>query len=78
MPSRIYEITFIGEAGATLRAAFDDCEVSIGTGTTTLRAEMPDQSGLSGLIHRINGLGLEVIDVTLVAPQPATLYPKTP
>ena len=72
MPSRTYEITFTGEAGATLRSAFDDCEVTIGTGTTTLRAQVPDQSGLSALISRINGLGLEVIDVTLVAPQPAT------
>ena len=72
MPSRTYEITFTGEAGATLRAAFDDCEITIGTGTTTLRADLPEQSGLSGLIQRINGLGLEVIDVTLVAPQPAT------
>ena len=72
MPSRTYEITFTGEAGATLRSAFDDCEVTIGTGTTTLRAQMPDQSSLSALINRINGLGLEVIDVTLVAPQPTT------
>ena len=72
MPSRTYEITFTGEAGATLRAAFDDCGVTIGTGTTTLRAQVPDQSGLSALISRITGLGLEVIDVTLVAPQPAT------
>ena len=76
MPSRTYEITFTGEAGATLRSAFDDCEVTIGTGTTTLRAQVPDQSGLSALISRINGLGLEVIDVTLVAPQPAT--PRRP
>lgn len=78
MPSRTYEITFTGEAGATLRAAFDDCEVTIGTGTTTLRARVPDQAGLSALINRINGLGLEVIDVTLVAPQPATPRRKTP
>ena len=70
MPSRTYEITFTGEAGATLRAAFDDCEVTVGTGTTTLRADLPDRGGLSGLIQRINGLGLEVIDVNLVAPQP--------
>ena len=68
----------MGQAGATLRAAFDDCEVTVGTGTTTLRADLPDRGGLSGLIRRINGLGLEVIDVTLVAPQPATPRPKTP
>jgi hypothetical protein len=78
MPSRTYEITFTGEAGATLRAAFDDCEVTIGTGTTTLRAQLPDQASLCALINRINGLGLEVIDVTLVAPQPAPPRRKTP
>jgi hypothetical protein len=79
MPSRTYEITFTGEAGATLRAAFDDCEVTIGTGTTTLRAQVPDQSSLTALINRISSLGLEVIDVTLIAPQPATPpRPKTP
>jgi hypothetical protein len=70
MPLRTYDVTFMGQAGATLRAAFDDCEVTVGMGTTTLRADLPDRGGLSGLIQRINGLGLEVIDVSLVAPQP--------
>ena len=70
MRARTYEITFMGQAGAALRAEFDDCEVSIGPGTTTLRAELPDQGALSGLMERITGLGLEVIDVSLVAPSP--------
>jgi hypothetical protein len=68
--SHTYEITFVGQAGPALRAEFDDCEVSIGPGTTTLRAELPDQGALSGLMDRITGLGLEVIDVSLVAPSP--------
>src|SRR5215471_1579979 len=62
-----YEITFTGEAGSTLRAAFADCQISIGSGTTTLRAELPDQGALTGLVARITGLGLEVVDVHLVA-----------
>jgi hypothetical protein len=66
--AQTYEITFLGQAGTTLRAEFDDCEVTIGPGTTTLRAELPDQGALSGLIERINSLGLDVIDVSLVAP----------
>ena len=70
MRSHIYEITFTGQAGSALRAEFDDCEVSIGPGTTTLRAELPDQGALSGLMDRITGLGLEVIDMHLVAPSP--------
>jgi hypothetical protein len=68
--SQIYEITFTGQAGSALRAEFDDCEVTLGPGTTTLRAELPDQGALSGLMDRITGLGLEVIDMHLVAPSP--------
>jgi hypothetical protein len=68
--SQIYEITFTGQAGSALQAEFDDCEVRLGPGTTTLRAEVPDQGALSGLMDRITGLGLEVIDMHLVAPSP--------
>ena len=50
MQAQTYEITFLGQAG------------------TTLRAELPDRGALSGLIERISSLGLDVIDVTLVAP----------
>jgi hypothetical protein len=69
--SQTYEITFLGQAGETLRAEFDDCEVTIGPGTTTLRAELPDRGALSGLIERISSLGLDVIDVSMVATPPA-------
>jgi hypothetical protein len=67
MRSQTYEITFSGQAGATLGAEFDDCEVTIGPGTTTLRAEVPDQAALTGLVQRITGLNLEIILVRLVA-----------
>ncbi len=70
MRSRTYKITFVGQAGATLRAEFDDCEVTIGPGTTTLRAELPDRGALTGLMDRISSLGLDVIEVSLVAPPP--------
>jgi hypothetical protein len=68
--AQTYEITFTGQAGTALRAEFDDCEVTVGQGTTTLRAELPDQGALSGLVQRITGLGLEVIHMHLVAPPP--------
>jgi hypothetical protein len=58
------------DLGHPLRAEFDDCEVTIGPGTTTLRAELPDRSALTGLMERISGLGLDVIDVSLVASPP--------
>ena len=69
--SQTYEITFTGQAGAALRAEFDDCEVTVGPDTTTLRAELPDQAALLGLVQRVTGLRLEVIHMRLVAPPPA-------
>ena len=70
MQSPIYEITFTGQAGSALLAEFDDCEVTVGSGTTTLRAELPDQAALLGLVERITSLRLEVVNVHLVAPPP--------
>ena len=65
---RMYEITFTGQAGPAVGAEFDDCEVILGGGMTTLRAELPDQCALSGLIQRIISLHLEITQVHLVAP----------
>jgi hypothetical protein len=64
----IYEIVFAGQADRTLRAQFDECRVSTGPDTTTLRAELPDQAALGGLVERIVGLGLEIIRILLVTP----------
>jgi hypothetical protein len=68
---RTYEITFTGQAGPVLRAEFDDCEISVGPATTTLRAELPDQGALHGLMQRISSLRLELLDVSAVASPPA-------
>jgi hypothetical protein len=66
--SQTYEITFRGQAGATLRSVFDDCEVTIGPDSTTLRAELPDPAALAGLVNRITDFRLELIHMRLVAP----------
>ena len=68
MRSQTYEITFADQAGRTLRAEFDDCEITVDTGATTLRAELPDQAALTVTPLRINGLGLEVIEMHRIAP----------
>ena len=68
MGSQTFEVTFLGQAGATLRAEFDDCEVTVGRGMTTLRAELPDQGALNRLVERILGLGLKVVHMHLIAP----------
>ena len=64
--SLTYEIIFRGQAGAVTRAEFDDCQVTIGPDTTTLRCGLPDQAALAGLIQRIIGLRLEIIQVLLI------------
>jgi hypothetical protein len=66
-----YEMTFAGRAGKTLCAQFDDGNVATGPDTTTLRAELADPAALSGLVQRIAGLGLEVIDLHRVTPPSA-------
>jgi hypothetical protein len=64
--SRRYEITFTGRAGTVLQAEFDDCEISLGPGTTTLHREVLDQAALYGLLQRIASFGLELIDLSVV------------
>ena len=66
MPSRTYEITFVGQADTVVRAEFDDCEVSVGPDTTTIHRELPDQGALHGLIQRVADLGLELIGIRVV------------
>lgn len=66
MGSRRYEITVTGQAGPAVRAEFDDCTITIGPGSTTLRAEVPDQCAMSGLIQRIIDLRLEITRVLLL------------
>ena len=73
LASQVYEITFAGRAGSTLRAEFDDCEISVGEDTTTLRAQLPDQAALWGLLQRVMGFGLTLVELRLVAiPSPAS------
>lgn len=70
MRPHTYQITFAGPAGPTLRAQFDDCEVTTGPETTTLTANLPDEAALAGLIERITSLRLEIIRMQLLAPPP--------
>ena len=68
--SRTYDITFTGQAGPTVRAEFDDCTVLLGPDTTTLRADLPDQGALWGLVQRVMDLGLDLVDLHQVTSVP--------
>jgi hypothetical protein len=60
MSHLIYAVSFQGVASDALRAAFDDCEVETGHGTTTVRCP---HDALRGVLNRIQDLGLDLLDV---------------
>ena len=58
-----------GVMGPLTKAAFDDLDVET---ETVLHGQLPDDSALSGVLNRIHGLNLHIIDVK-VAPRPAAI-----
>ena len=64
MAELTYELSFKGIASPTLRAAFADYEVGSATGTTLVRCSQGD---LRGVIARIEELGLDLLDIHLIA-----------
>ena len=56
-----------------LREAFADFDVVVGHGVTRIHVRSPDAAVLHGVLHRIEGLGLELLDV-----QPVDASPPSP
>jgi len=54
-----------------VRAAFNGVEVNVVGDTTVLRDAGTGQAALHGLLHMIQDLGLEVIEVHLEPAEPA-------
>lgn len=63
----LYEVSFKGSASETLAVAFDGTELTTDHGVTTLHARVRDQADLQGLLGRVHALGLELLEVRLVA-----------
>jgi len=51
-----------------VRAVFSDCQIALAPHATTLRAELPDQCALAGLIQRVIDLRLEITSIVRVSP----------
>ena len=64
MADLTYEVSFKGVASPTLRAAFVDCDVTAGVGTTSVRCT---HAALREVIARIEDFRLELIGVRLIA-----------
>jgi hypothetical protein len=59
----VYEIRIRGPLGPTLREAFLTLSVEQRGADAVLRGMLPDQAALYGVLHQIEGLGLELLEV---------------
>ena len=67
MAQMIYELSFKGSASDAIRAVLHDCEVIRSHGVTIVRAHFPEQATLHDALARSEDLGLELVEVHLVA-----------
>ena len=63
MPQTTYEVRVSGVIPAELLSELRDLTVSVEPPETVLHGSLPDQSAVVGLISRIHGLGLRLIEV---------------
>ena len=64
MADLTYEVSFKGVASPTLRAAFSAYELTSGSGLTLIRCP---QAALGQVIAQLEELGLDLLDVRLIA-----------
>ena len=63
MPQATYQVRVSGVIPAELLSELRDLTVSVEPPETVLHGSLPDQSAIVGLISRIHGLGLRLIEV---------------
>ncbi len=67
-----YEIRLHGRLEPRWSAWFDGLTLTPGAdGTTTLRGPVADQAALHGLLQRLRDLGIPLLSVAQVAPDPS-------
>ena len=68
--ARTYRIRVRGPIGPTILQAFPTLTARRLRGDTVLSGSLPDQSALYGVLHLLESLGLELVEVRQVAPEP--------
>ncbi|MEV4351526.1 hypothetical protein AB0J83_44285 [Actinoplanes sp. NPDC049596] len=68
MTDATYQVRVSGVLPEELLAELRDLTVSVEPPETVLHGSMPDQSAVIGLISRIHGLGLRLIEVRRLPP----------
>jgi len=59
---RIYRIVARSELGERYASAFEGMRMEMRDGQTILTGEVEDQAHLFGILQRLNGLGLELLE----------------
>jgi hypothetical protein len=73
-----YQVRVSGVIPAELLAELRDLTVSVEPPETVLHGSLPDQSAVVGLISRIHGLGLRLIEVRRLPNDEDPLSPPDP
>jgi hypothetical protein len=63
-----YEIRVRGRVSEAALAAFEGMDADVATTETVLHGPVEDQTGLHGLLDRIQSLGLELVEVRRLPP----------
>jgi len=63
VPDTHYEIRIRGRVSAAVLNTFDEMESEVEPVETILHGPVRDQAELHGLLHRLQALGLELIEV---------------
>ena len=73
-----YELRVRGPIGPTMMQAFPTLAVSRSGQNTLLTGSLPDQSALYGVIHQLEALGLQLLEIRrLPTGDPRTTRPIT-
>ena len=65
-----YEIRIRGHLGETVRSAFPTLRSELSRGDTVLTGVLPDRAALYGLLTEIEFLGLELLELRRLPPDP--------
>jgi hypothetical protein len=66
MPTRSYRLTVQGELSDNLKPAFPGMTLTRTNGNTTLTGDIRDQPEFQGLLQRVSGLGLTLLEAKAV------------
>ena len=75
MGTHRYRITVAGDLGRVAREVFEDFTIEADGTHTSLVADL-DQAALYGALHRIQSLGLELVELKRISADRATVSSK--